>query len=138
MRNQQASTTVRAPVDVVERYLADVEEWPNFMVGVESVARQDDDTYRFGLYDGTQRRETVVAVRHQPILHRVSWESREGPAFTGKLQLTALDAEHTRVRLELVEHPSSFMAALTDMLLPRTDRAAYDLARLSEQLAARR
>jgi hypothetical protein len=72
------------------------------------------------------------------MLHRVCRESREGPAFTGKLQLTALDAEHTRVRLELVEHPSSFMAALTDMLLPRTDRAAYDLARLSEQLAARR
>jgi uncharacterized membrane protein len=137
MRNQQASTTVRAPVDEVERYLANVEEWPSFMVGVDSVAQLDADTYRFGLSDGTHHRETVVAVRHQPILHRLTWESREGPAFSGTLQLTALDAQHTRVRLELVDHPSSFMAALTDMLLPRTDRAAYDLARLAEQIPQR-
>jgi len=137
MRNQQASTTVRAPADVVERYLADVEEWPSFMVGVESVTRQNDDTYTFGLFDGSRRRQTVVAVRHHPILHRVTWESLQGPAFSGTMQVAAVDAEHTRVRLELVEHPSSFMAGLTEMLLPQTDRAAYDLARLSEQLTPR-
>lgn len=134
MKRQEASTTVRAPVDTVERYLTDVEQWPSFLVGVESVAPRSGNTYTFCLHDGSDRRETVVEVRHQPILHRISWHTLEGPAFTGALEYRALDAEHTRVRLELAEHPASFFAGLSEMLLPRTDRAAHDLALLRENL----
>jgi uncharacterized membrane protein len=138
MRRQEASTTVRARLDDVERYLADVEQWPTFLVGVESVVRRSGDTYTFCLNDDSNRRETTVEVRHQPILHRISWHTLEGPAFTGALELKALDAEHTRVRLELSEHPATFLAGLTEMLLPRKDRAAHDIALLREHLPQNR
>jgi uncharacterized membrane protein len=138
MRRQEASTTVRAPLDEVESFLADVEQWPSFLVGVDSVVRQSGETFVFELHDGSEHRQTTVEVKHQPILHRIVWQSLEGPSFTGTWQLAALDAEHTRVRLQLAQHPASFMAALSEMLLPGTDRAAYDLARLSELLPQRR
>ena len=136
MRRQEATTTVRAPLDVVERYVADVEQWPTFLIGLESVVRLSDDTYRFHLRDEGER-DTTVEVRHQPLLHKVSWHSIEGPAYTGIIELKSVDEAHTRVRLDLASHPGTLMSGFAEMLFPRMDRAAGDLRELSEHLPGR-
>lgn len=134
MRRQEATTTVTAPLDVVERYVADVEQWPTFLIGLQSVERLSDDTYRFRVDDQAEHLDTTVTVRHQPLLHKVSWQSLEGPAYTGRIELRAVDPQHTRVRLEIASHPGTLMAGFAEMLFPRLDRAAGDLRELSEHL----
>ena len=134
MRRQEATTTVTAPLDVVERYVADVDQWPTFLIGLESVERLSADTFRFRIGDSGEHRETTVTVRHQPLLHKVTWQAVEGPGYTGSIELRAVDTAHTRVRLEIASHPGTLMAGFAEMLFPRMDRAAGDLRELTEHL----
>ena len=54
--------------------------------------------------------------------------------FAGHLSLTAADSGHTRVRLELTQHPGSFGAMAAEMLSPNTSRATLDIKRLDHFL----
>src|SRR5512144_3168210 len=136
MRQQEATTVISAPLAQVEEMLTDVTAWPAFLVGLESVERLGHERYRFHLADGRDRRDVVVCVRHQPALHAFSWKALEGPAYRGRLDLSALDGRHTSVRLTLTSHPGTLWAAVAEMLMPRTSLADTDLQRL-DQLAAR-
>ena len=137
MRHQEATTTVALPVARVERFVADVEQWPRFVEGLDSVRRTAHERYVFCVHDGRDRRESVVVVRRDAAHHTVTWRSLEGPEFSGCIALAAVDDGHTRVRLELRRHPGTFLAGLAEMVLPRTDRATHDLEALEAALAAR-
>lgn len=135
MRHQEATTTVTAPVAVVERFVADVEHWPSFIEGLDSVRRTGHERYVFCVHGGREHRESVVVVRRDAARHAMTWHSLEGPELSGCIALTAVDGGHTRVRLEQRRHPGTFLAGLAEMVLPRTDRAVHDLTALEEALA---
>lgn len=138
MRKQEAVTVVSAPLAVVERALEDVTSWPEYLVGVESVEPLGHQRYRFCLADGRDRRQSVVCVRHLFAEHRFTWRALEGPTFTGRWELRAVDERHTEVRLCLETHPGTLFAGLAEMIIPRLGRAAHDLRKLEEHLVAAR
>jgi len=136
MRQQEATTTLAAPFAAVESYVADVTHWPAFLIGLDSVERLGHERYRFCVRDGRDCRDVVVAVRRDPTQHRISWRALEGPEYTGCLVLSPVDGAHTKVHLELSSHPGTLGAGLAEMVLPRKDRAAHDLAELETALGA--
>ena len=136
MRHQEATTTVAAPVEAVERFVADVTHWPGFIEGLDTVQRTGHERWLFCLHDGRDRRESVVVVRRDAARHAMTWRSLDGPAFAGCIALAAVDDGHTRVRLELHRHPGTLLAGLAEMVMPRGDRATHDLGALEAALAA--
>jgi uncharacterized protein YndB with AHSA1/START domain len=137
MREQEAKVVIAAPIAQVESLLTDVTLWPTFLVGLESAERLGHERYRFRLVDGRDRREVVVCVRHDLVLHRFSWKALEGPAYRGSLELFASDGDHTAVRLLLRSHPQSVVSAFFEMVMPWMDRADQDLRKLAELAGSR-
>jgi uncharacterized membrane protein len=127
---------IATPMTRLEEKLSNVESWPAFLVGVESVHTLGHERYRFRLAAGRHRRETTVCVRHWPQAHRFTWRALEGPQYTGTMQLRPVDAWHTAVKLCLSSHPVTLAESLVEMVLPRMGQAATDLRRLEEHVLA--
>jgi uncharacterized membrane protein len=138
MRYQQATSVVAVPLAALESRLSRVEEWPAFLAGVESVGKICHERYRFQLADWRDNRDATVAVRHRPATHSFSWRALTGPSYTGRLELQAVDDQHTRVHLELSSHPGSLTAGIAEMVMPRMGLAAEDLRRLEGYVLASR
>lgn len=136
MRHQEATTIVPAPLAQVEAFVADVEGWPRFLVGLERAERRGHERYRFALRDDGDQREVTVAVRRDTAAHCIAWKALEGPVFRGRIELSAVDTRHTSVRMQLWAHPGSLAAGVADMVMPRMDRAERDLQGLAEHLTA--
>jgi uncharacterized membrane protein len=136
MRHQEASATVAAPVERVEQFLADVDRWPTFLVGLESVRRLAHERYLFALRDGREQRDVTVAVRRDHAAHKITWRALDGPTYTGCFAVRAVDTEHTQVRLEIASQPGTLVAGIADMIMPRSDRAVHDLQALQDAIAA--
>lgn len=138
MRYQEATATIAAPVSRLEDELTDVEEWPAFLAGVESVSTLGHERYRFRLADGRSRREATVCVRRWPGAHRFIWRALEGPRYTGTIDLRPVDERHTSVKLSLASHPVTMAEGLAEMVLPRMGLAAQDLRALEEHVQLHR
>lgn len=134
MRQQAAHTVIALPMGTIEQWLEDVESWPTFLVGLQSVERLGHERYRFRLADGRDRRDVVVCVRHLPAAHRFSWRALEGPGYWGEVQLSEVDERHTGVQLTIAAHPGTLWAGLAEMTMPRMQRAAHDLRKLEQRL----
>jgi uncharacterized membrane protein len=130
MTHQQAVSVVAAPLDVVERQLRDVAQWPGFLLGLEKVTEKSFERYTFVVKDGTSTRDVDVAVVAHPGEHRMIWHALKGPRFDGEVRLTAVDAKHTKVSLSLTAEPQGFLAGLSDFVRSSSSTATLDLQRL--------
>ncbi|HEX2810718.1 MAG TPA: hypothetical protein VHN80_31525 [Kineosporiaceae bacterium] len=135
MTHQQAVSVVAAPLDVVERQLRDVAQWPGFLLGLEKVTETSFERYTFVVKDGASTREVDVAVVAHPREHRMVWHALHGPRFDGDVRLTAIDAKHTRVSLSLTADPQGFLAGLSDFVRSSSSTATLDLQRLEGMVA---
>jgi hypothetical protein len=132
MRQQSATTVIPIPLVELEDRLSRIESWPDFLMGVESVEKLGYERYRFTLDQDSERREIVVAVRHKPRGHTFTWQSLDGPAFTGRFDLADTDVGDTRVSLTISSHPSTTWSSIADFVLPRMSQADHDLRNLEE------
>lgn len=130
MRHQEASSTVSLRLEELESWLADVEHWPSFMVGLETAERTGHELYRFRMTDGPKGSDATVWVQHDPSHHVFDWRSVAGPMIAGHIRLRSVGPRRTSVTLALSSYPDSLQAGLAEMLLPLRDRAAVDLLRL--------
>jgi len=132
MRQQSATTVIPIPLVELEDRLSRIESWPDFLVGVDSVERLGHERYRFRLADDSERREVVVAVRHKSRSHSFSWQSLDGPVFTGRFDLAESGDGETSVALSIASHPGTLWSSLSDFVLPRMSQADHDLRNLEE------
>jgi uncharacterized membrane protein len=137
MQPQEASIVVPRPLADVELQLRRVEDWPQFVDSVAGVEQVAHERYRFDVVDAVDpgaSREVPVAVRVDGVRHVLRWESLAGARYAGSFTLEPIDADHTSVRLSLVHYPDRAMAAFLEMLLPRAEHPAADLAHLDRFL----
>ena len=128
---------VNLPVEQVYARLADVTQWPTFLMGVESVRTLAHERFVFTVRDGGDRtRDVEVAVGHHPAEHRIAWHALAGPKFDGEMRLAATGIEHTKVHLTLTAEPAGFVAGLTEMVGATVPAAVLDLQRLEQHLMA--
>jgi hypothetical protein len=114
-----------------------VENWQEFLHSVTGVTQTGHARYTFHLVDGRSERDAPVCVTVDPKKHVIRWKSVHGPTFAGCFGLTEVDPMHTRVRLELIQHPASVSAALGELLMPGSSRVLVDLDQLDRHLAVK-
>ncbi len=136
MTHQESASVVSARLAEVEAQLRDVESWPHFLVGLESVTKTAHERYRFSVRQGSGVHDVDVAVLCHPREHHFVWHALSGPAWDGDIRLVAVDDRRTRVTLSITVDPRGFAADMADMLGTSGSAAALDLQRL-EQLVRR-
>jgi uncharacterized membrane protein len=137
MTHQDATSVVSLPLAQVYARLATVEDWPRFLMGLDSVRRTGHERFLFTVKDGARRlREVEVAVRPHPGENRITWRALTGPKFDGELKLSPAGSMHTRVQLTLTAEPAGFLAGLSEMIGATTPAAVIDLQRLESHLGA--
>ncbi|MBL7500530.1 SRPBCC family protein [Frankia sp. CNm7] len=106
------ASTVTASIDVAVPVRTAYDQWtqfgslPRFMKGVESVEQLDDTHLRWRITAGVQRREFDAVITEQLPDERVAWRSTEGPTHAGAVTFHRLDADETRVTIQLDWQPA--------------------------------
>jgi uncharacterized membrane protein len=137
MTHQEASSVVSLPIAQVYARLANVADWPSFLMGLDAVRRTGHERFVFTVKDGARRlRDVEVAVRPHPGENRITWRALGGPKFDGELKMTEAGSTHTRVQLSLTAEPAGFLAGLSEMIGATTPAAVIDLQRLETHLGA--
>ena len=134
MSHQEASWVVPQTLSVVEERLREVESWSMFLEGLRLVTKTAHQRYRFVVSSGRTTREVNVAVIAHPRDHRFSWKATAGPRYEGEIRLSAVDDQHTRVRLTFTSDPVGFVSGIAELFGSSNDAAQVDLARLEDHL----
>jgi uncharacterized membrane protein len=133
MTHHEASTVVNLPVAEIETQLRRIEEWPQYVPGVESVTRTAFERYVFRVRSGDDIRDVHVAVVAHPRDHRITWRALSGPAYGGEFRLHS-EGQRTRVGLSLTAEPAGFLSVVTELVAGSTAAADVGLQRMEAHL----
>ena len=137
MTTIERSIEVSVPVRTAYNQWTQFEEFPRFMEGVESV-RQLDDRHLHWIADiSGVRREWDAEITEQHPDERVAWRSTSGTSNAGVVTFHRLDADRTKIMLQLEVDPEGFVEQAGDRLGLVSRRASGDLERFKEFIEAR-
>jgi len=137
MSTIEHSIEVEVPVRTAYNQWTQFEEFPQFMEGVESV-RQSDDRHLHWVADiGGVRREWDAEITEQHPDERVAWRATSGTSNAGVVTFHRLDADRTKIMLQLEVDPDGFVEQAGDRLGFVSRRAESDLERFKEFIEAR-
>jgi uncharacterized membrane protein len=137
MSTLERSIEVEVPVRTAYNQWTQFEEFPQFMQGVESVRQSDDrNLHWIAEIDGV-RREWDAEITEQHPDERVAWRSTSGTRDAGVVTFHRLDADRTKIMLQLEVDPEGFVEQAGDRLGFVSRRAASDLERFKEYIEAR-
>jgi Polyketide cyclase / dehydrase and lipid transport len=134
---QKSTTVLSVPLTDLEAQLDDVESWPLFLPDLIAVRATGRDRYVFTVRQDGLQFEPAVSVRRSPRGHGLIWTTVQGPAWNGHLYLEAVDGRRTRVHLELVIDPRTYLGGLVELVGGGDGRARQSLFNLQD-LARRR
>lgn len=112
MATVQESITVDVPVRQAYNQWTQFEDFPNFMSGVDAVRQLDDTTVHFETSIAGVKREYDAQITVQQPDQRVTWESLNEPRNSGTVWFESLEANQTKVNVELTWEPESAMEKL--------------------------
>jgi hypothetical protein len=135
MSHNAASTVVNLPMAEVSDCLRKIEDWQEFLDGVQRITRLTHDLYRFTVETATGVRDRDVRVYCAEDGHRFSWKAVDGPRYTGVIHLTSVDGRRTLIKLSVIDMPYGIIASFTDMVVHR-EEAVVDLQRLERCVRA--
>ena len=137
MSTIERSIEVDVPIRTAYNQWTQFEEFPRFMEGVESV-RQSDDRHLHWVADiGGVRREWDAEITEQHPDERVAWRATSGTQNAGAVTFHRLDADRTKIMLQLDVDPEGFVEQAGDRLGFVSRRAASDLERFKEYIEDR-
>ena len=137
MSTIEESIEVQVPVRTAYNQWTQVEEFPQFMEGVEEV-RQLDDTHLHWKADiGGQEREWDAEITEQHPDERVAWRSTEGAQHAGVVTFHRIGDEQARVMLQLDVEPEGITEQVGDKLGFVKRRVKGDLERFKDLIESR-
>ena len=137
MSRFEESITVDVPVRQAYDQWTQFEEFPRFIEGVESVRQLDDTHLRWIADIGGVRREWDAEITEQRPDERVAWTSTTGTRNAGVVTFHRLDADRTRIMLQLDVEPEGMVEQVGDKLGIIERRASGDLERFKEFVESR-
>ena len=137
MSTIERSIEVEVPVRTAYNQWTQFEEFPRFMEGVESVRQSDDRHLHWVAEIGGVRREWDAEITEQHPDERVAWRATSGTQNAGAVTFHRLDADRTKIMLQLDVDPEGFVEQAGDRLGFVSRRAASDLERFKEYIEAR-
>ena len=131
------SIEVEVPLSTAYNQWTQFEEFPRFMEGVESVHQLDASRLVWKAEIGGKTVEWQAKITEQIPDMRVAWRSVSGAKNAGSVTFDRLDANLTRVHLELEYEPEGFVENVADFRGVVARRARADLARFKEFIERR-
>jgi hypothetical protein len=113
---QSASVVVSRALPDVEAHLWTVTNWVSCLTDVVSARRHSHERYAVELRAGRRIEEVLVAVRWNARHHRFSWKGLDGPTWAGELRLSPVNGRRTRIDLDVVSVPRTFLSGIADLI----------------------
>lgn len=136
MSTIEKTIDVEAPVSTVYDQWTRFESFPEFMDGVESVQRLDEQRMHWKAEIAGVTREWDAEIADQVPDQRIAWRSTDGTTNAGTVSFTPAGTG-TRVTLQLDFEPEGFVEKAGDVLNLVDRRAAGDLERFKEYIEGR-
>jgi uncharacterized membrane protein len=133
----ERSIDVRVPVHTAYDQWTQFETFPQFMEGVESIRQLDDVHTRWKTNINGVHREFDAEITEQRPDERVAWRSTEGEQQAGVVTFHRLDAESTRIMLQLEFQPQGALEKAGDLLGVVSHRVKGDLERFKNYIEER-
>jgi len=128
----RAEIEVEAPASAVYDQWARLEDMPHYMSMVKSIERLSEDRTHWVVNVGGVEREFDAIVTEAEPNRRIAWVSDGEKIHTGAVQFTPIDAERTRVELEMGWVPETLTEKAGALLHLDERAAASDLKRFKE------
>jgi uncharacterized membrane protein len=137
MGTVERSIEVGVPRSVAYNQWTQFEDFPRFMEGVEEI-KQINDTHLFWRVKlaGTTREFHAEIVEQRPD-ERIAWRSSEGAMHAGIATFEPVDADRTRVSVQIREEPDGVTERLGEALGTLDRRVQGDLERFKAMLESR-
>ncbi len=137
MSSVTESVDVAVPVRTAYNQWTQFEEFPQFMEGVTEIRQVDDTMTHWKTEIGGVKREFDAAITEQLPDERVAWTSTGGTKQAGVVTFHRLDADHTRVTVQLDFEPDGLVEQAGDKLGVVDRRVKGDMKRFKEFIEGR-
>lgn len=139
MGKSQTTHTIEVDVPISTAYnqWTQFEEFPRFMDGVEQVVQRDPDTVFFRVNVAGRTVEYEADIVEQVPDKRIVWKARAGKQTGGMVDFEAIDAQHTRVTLDMMYSPEGVLENVGDLLGLVSRRTRKDLENFKQFIESR-
>ncbi|MDI3339298.1 MAG: SRPBCC family protein [Sphaerobacter sp.] len=128
---------VKVPLRTAYNQWTQFEEFPRFMEGVKEVRQLDDRHLHWRAEVGGQEQQWEAEIIEQVPDRLIAWESLTGDANAGEVTFDPIDAETTRITLELEYEPHGMAERVGDTLGLMDRRVQGDLERFKAFIESR-
>jgi len=109
MTSVTQSVDVEAPISTVYNQWTQLESFPQFMGGVESITQVDDTHSHWVTEIGGQHREFDTKITEQHPDERVAWKSTDGTTHAGVVTFHRLGDTTTRITAQIDWEPEGIV-----------------------------
>ena len=132
-----ASTEADVPVRTAYDQWTQFESFPEFLGGVEEVRQVDDALTHWVVSIGGVKREFDAEIGDQVPDDHVAWSSIGEVVHRGRVEFTPVDADRTRIDLEIEWEPEGFVEQAGAALQLDDLQVKSDLKRFKEFIERR-
>ena len=133
----EESIDVNVPVRVAYNQWTQFEEFPQFMDGVDEVRQLDETHLHWVASFGGSQHEWDAEITEQLPDERVAWRNTDGKDNAGVVTFHRLDADNTRVMVQMDFVPEGIKEKIGDALGAPDRRVQADLERFKEMIESR-
>jgi len=133
----EESIDIEVPVTTAYNQWTQFEEFPSFMEGVKEVTQDTDKKLHWVAEIAGVTREWDAEITEQHPDERIAWTSTTGTKNAGVVTFHRLDADRTRLMLQLDVEPDDTVTKIGDALGFVHRRATGDLKRFKEMIESR-
>lgn len=132
MATVSSTIDVDAPISTVYNQWTQFESFPQFMSGVESILQKTDTLTDWHVSIAGVDREFQAEITEQHPDARIAWKSVSGEEQSGVVTFHRLDADQTRVALQLTWTPTGIVEKVGALLQVDDIQIDHDLKKFKE------
>jgi uncharacterized membrane protein len=132
MARVQKSIDLNVPVTTAYNQWTQFEQFPRFMDSVQSVVQLDDRHLTWHAKLGNREKYWDAEIQEQVPDQRIVWRSTEGATNAGQVSFQPLDADHSRVTLQLSYKPEGMMEQAGSAMGIVSRQVSNDLGRFRD------
>ena len=137
MTTVKESIEVDVPVSTAYNQWTQVEEFPSFMEGVQSVTQVDDTHLRWVAEVGGKRREWQAEIVDQVPDQKIAWRAIDDNGPNGIVEFEPLGEDKTLIAVEMAYEPESITEQLGSAMGVDSRQVKRDLERFKELVESR-
>jgi uncharacterized membrane protein len=137
MERIERSVDVEVPVEAAYHQWSQFEEFPRFMVGVESVKRLDPHRLHWVARIGEQRKEWIARITQMIPPQCIAWRTEGSNVNAGRVTFYPVEPHRTRIMVYLEYEPAGVLEAIGDQLGLVSRRVEVDLLSFKDFIEAR-